>query len=146
MMSDSGNRRDQERMNVEGIDIHGTIASIKRNADIPSPMGTKINFQLVDFSPLGYRIQVDVPLPEHTKIQFHFNGIGRMEDFLKLDQNAFNELNHILLDDQGIDCLGAVSSCRPVDESPGYNLGVKILETSLHHKFHALCSSVSESH
>jgi len=146
MNSPTEDRRDQTRVSLGQFSVHGTIQTVQGFADgfadIVSPLGALIEFQMVDFSVRGYQIRADVPVQVQTEILIHFSDIGLFENFLEVNKEEFDELSHVMMEHPDIDCLGTVSWCEPAQH--GFHLGVALREASLHRKFLELFASIDQ--
>lgn len=127
--------------------MQGTIQTVQGFADgfadIVSPLGALIDFEMVDFSVQGYRIQTDVAVQEQTEILIHFSDIGLWGNFLEVNKEEFDQLSHVMMEYPDIDCLGTVSWCQP--SISGFHLGIALREVSIHRKFLELFSTINQT-
>lgn len=144
-MQDSAERRDNSRRIVDVFNIRGYIQPVKSFDDIVTPVGSAIDFHMIDFSPEGYRIQVYEPVKAGAKVLVHFQGLaewGEWGDFLDINEEDFSKLGHILREGDDINVLGVVKWREGMNAAKGFQIGIHLREESLQHKFHRFFESV----
>ena len=142
MMEAHSERRGDNRYPVDVFNIRGFIQPVQGFSDIITPIGSPIEFHMVDFSPEGYRVQVYEPVKTGAKILVNFQGIGEWGDFLDVNEDEFAQLGHILREGNDINCLGVIKWREGMNAAKGFQVGIHLRQESLQHKFHSYFSSI----
>jgi hypothetical protein len=141
-MVDIDERRIDTRHPVDIFNIRGVIQPVGEFSDIITPVGSPLDFHMIDFSSEGYRFQVYEPVKAGEKVLVNFQSIGEWGDFLDVNQEEFERLDHILRAGSDINCLGVVKWREGMNAAKGFQIGIHLRHESLQHKFHQYFASI----
>lgn len=139
---DHPERRRDPRRAVEGYQIKGTIQPIADLSASTTATGPIIQYHMMDFSTEGYRMHLYEPIKMGTPVLVTFLAVGQWQSCMGVSEQTFNQLDHILRQDDDIQCHGIVIWRQGLNADKGYQIGIHLTETSLQNKFHSLLSAI----